>query len=94
MPDILWPYVKILARVMMEGHLSVTINCKVLLAGGRDRSGCARRNHPGVYTKVCYFIEWIKDEIDKFEDIDNHIVAGFQDDGSLDFWKSNGLNSI
>ena len=49
---------------------------------------------PGVYTKICYFIEWIKDEIDKFEDIDNHIVDGFQDDGSLDFWKSNGLNSI
>ena len=56
--------------------------------------GCARPNKPGVYTKVCYFIEWIKDEIDKFEDIDNHIVDGFQDDGSLDFWKSNGLNSI
>ena len=49
---------------------------------------------PGGYTKVCYFIEWIKDEIDKFEDIDNHIVDGFQDDGSLDFWKSNGLKSI
>ena len=34
MPDILWPYVKILARVMMEDRLSVTINCRVLLAGG------------------------------------------------------------
>ena len=59
--------------------------------------GCARRNSPGVYTKVCYFIEWIKDEIDKFEDrfgIDSKIVDGFQDDGSLDFWKSNGLKSI
>ena len=34
MTDILWPYVKIHARVMMEDRLSVTINCKVLLAGG------------------------------------------------------------
>ena len=34
MPDILWPYVKILARVTREDRLSVTINCKVLLAGG------------------------------------------------------------
>ena len=56
--------------------------------------GCARPNMPGVYTKICYFTEWIKDKIDKFEDIDNHIVDGFQDDGSLDFWKSNGLKSI
>ena len=52
--------------------------------------GCARRDAPGVYTKVCSFIEWIKDEIDKFE----HITDGFHDDGSIDFWKSNGLNRI
>ena len=31
--DILWPYVKILASLIMEDHLSVTINCKVLLTG-------------------------------------------------------------
>ena len=34
MTDILWPYVKILASMMLEDRLSVTINCKVLLAGG------------------------------------------------------------
>ena len=52
--------------------------------------GCARRNSPGVYTKVCYFTEWIKDEIEKFEKTFG-IADGFQDDGSIDFWKSNGL---
>ena len=50
-------------------------------------AGCGRRDAPGVYTKVCYFIEWIKDVIDNFE----HIADGFQHDGSIDFWKSNGL---
>ena len=34
MTDILWPYVKILASKIQEDRLSVTINCKVLLAGG------------------------------------------------------------
>ena len=57
--------------------------------------GCAERDHPGVYTKFCYFTEWVKTEMAKFgpEDEVKQIVEGFQDDGSIDYWKSNGLNS-
>ena len=57
--------------------------------------GCAQRNKPGVYTKVCYFAEWIKQEIGNFassKDVKT-IIDGYQDDGSMDFWKRNGLKS-
>ena len=56
--------------------------------------GCAERDHPGVYTKVCHFTGWVKTELAKFGPTDEveQIVEGFEDDGSIDYWKSNGLN--
>ena len=58
--------------------------------------GCAKKDFPGVYTKVCYFTEWVKHEIGKFGPSDEvkQIVDGFQDDGSLEYWKRNGQNSF
>ena len=53
-------------------------------------------DHPGVYTKFCYFTKWVKNEIGKFGPSDEvkQIVDGFQDDGSLEYWKRNGQNSF
>ena len=55
--------------------------------------GCAERDHPGVYTKICYFTGWIKSEVAKFGPADEveQIVDGYHDDGSIDYWTSNSF---
>ena len=55
--------------------------------------GCAERDHPGVYTKVCYFTGWINTEVARFGPADEveEVVDRYNDDGSIDNWKSYGL---
>ena len=55
--------------------------------------GCAERDHPGVYTKMCYFTEWINNEIWKFGSTNElkKVVGGKNDNGSIDFPSSGNI---
>ncbi|KRZ79028.1 Serine protease 30 [Trichinella papuae] len=48
--------------------------------------GCARKDHPGIYTKVPHYVKWIYDEAAKLPDLSTSSeVAGEEPDYSNDF---------
>ncbi|KRZ18690.1 Serine protease 30 [Trichinella zimbabwensis] len=46
--------------------------------------GCARKDHPGIYTKVPHYVKWIYDEAAKLPDLSTSSEVGGEDSGWLE----------